>query len=178
MAKAFDTVNHKILCKKLEKLGITGNILKWIRNYLSQRKQCTYTNGTVSSYLDITCGVPQGSILGPLFFIVYMNDIRSALKHCNYLLHADDTVLYLTGDLTICTDNLCDDLSGFKGWCDRNQLTINIKKTKYVIFGLKSKTRKINNHILSINNNRLEKVNSYKYLGLTLDMNIWKIVKS
>ena len=71
MAKAFDTVNHGILCKKLLKLGITGNISKWIKNYLTMRKQCTFANGVTSSYLNINCGVPQGSILGPLFFIFF-----------------------------------------------------------------------------------------------------------
>ena len=80
MAKAFDTVNHVILCKKLAKLGIKGNIFKWIQNYLSDRKQCTFANGMVSSLLDITCGVPQGSILGPLFFIIYVNDMKHVLK--------------------------------------------------------------------------------------------------
>ena len=118
----------------------------------------------------ITCGVPQGSILGPLFFIVYVNDIETSLQNCKYLLYADDTVLYVTGELHRSTIEMQSDLSRFKSWCDRNQLTMNIKKTKYVIFGLKSKTRKIGNHSLFINNNKLERVISYKYLGLTLEM--------
>ena len=172
MAKAFDTVNHKILCSKLNEMGITGNTLTWVKNYLSERKQCTDANGVTSEQLDITCGVPQGSILGPLFFIVYVNDIKSSLKHCKHLLYADDTVLYITGELQRSTGDLQSDLSRFKSWCDRNQLTMNIKKTKYVTFGLKTKTRKIGNHSLFINDTRLERVTSYKYLGLTLDMNL------
>ena len=110
--------------------------------------------------------------MGPIFFILYVNDISFVLKHCNHLLYADDSVLYMTGDIQDCTRKLQDDLSVFKSWCDRNQLTMNIKKTKYVSFGLKSKIRKISNHSLFINENRLERVNSYKYLGLTLDMNL------
>ena len=172
MAKAFDTVNHVILCKKICKLGLAGNILKWVKNYLCQRKQCTYANGTMSTYLNISCGVPQGSILGPLFFIVYVNDIKSSLKACKYLLYADDTVLYLTGNLEQSTIDLQTDLSNFKKWTDKNQLTMNVKKTKYVVFGLKSKTRKVGNHSMFINDHRLERVTSYKYLGLTLDMNL------
>ena len=172
MAKAFDTVNHDILCNKLQKIGISGNVLKWVKNYLNNRTQCTNANGVTSTSLNITCGVPQGSILGPLFFIVYVNDIIASLRHCNYLLYADDTVLFITGGLELSTIHLQNDLTNFKRWCDRNQLTMNIQKNKYVIFGLKSQTRKIVNHTLSMNTNRLEKVASYKYLGLTLDMNL------
>ena len=87
-------------------------------------------------------------------------------------MYADDTVLYLTGDLQICTDVVQKDLLDFKLWCNRNQLTMNIKKTKYVVFGLKSKTRKIGNHSLFIGNHKLERFTSYKYLGMTLDMNL------
>ena len=93
--------------------------------------------------MNITCGVPQGSILEPLFFIVYVDDMKYSLKECNHLLYADDTVLYLTGELERSTVALQNDLSDFKIWCDRNQLTMNIKKTNYIIFGLKPKTRKI-----------------------------------
>ena len=172
MAKAFDTVNHEILCKKLTKLGINGNTIKWVTHYLTARKQCTFANGKLSTYLDIRCGVPQGSILGPLFFIVYVNDMKHSLKKCNHLLYADDTVLYLTGDLQKSTGDVQNDLSNFKFWCDKNQLTMNIKKNKYVTFGLKSQTRKVNDHTLFIDNIKLERVTSYKYLGLTLDMNL------
>ena len=140
MAKAFDTVNHKILVNKLLKLGIGKNVLKWITNYLTNRNQCTTANGITSTYTDISCGVPQGSILGPLFFIIYVNDIVNILNHCKHLLYADDTVLYISGELTHTTALLQQDLNRFKIWCDRNQLTMNIKKTKYVTFGLKSQT--------------------------------------
>ena len=172
MAKPFDTVNHDILSRKLDQIGISGNILKWVRNYLNDRRQCTNAKSVTSTSLKITCGIPQGSILGPLFLIVYVNDIITSLRHRKYLLYADDTVLFLSGDLEISTTNLQRDLKYFKQWCDRNQLTMNIKKTKYVVLGLKSQTRKIVNHTLCINTKRLEKVSSYKYLGLTLDMNL------
>ena len=89
-----------------------------------------------------------------------------------YYMLINDTVLYLTGDLQKSTDGLHEDVSTFRKWFDRNQLTMNVKKTKYVVFGLKSKTRKIGNHSLYIDNNKLERVSSYQYLGLTLDMNL------
>ena len=78
MAKAFDTVNHQILLQKLSKLGIGNTLFNWVKNYLSDRKQCTTANSITSQFLDISRGVPQGSILGPLFFIIYVNDIKAS----------------------------------------------------------------------------------------------------
>ena len=126
MAKAFDTVNHEILIQKLSKLGIKQVLLNWIKNYLTNRNQCTFANGITSSFSDIVCGVPQGSILGPLIFIIYVNHISNILENCKHLLYADDTVIYKTGDLNQNTVLLEQDLYKFKIWCDRNQLTMNI----------------------------------------------------
>ena len=103
-------------------------------------------------------------------FIIYMNDISTVLRHCKYQLYADDTVIYSCGDLIESTANLCQDLSAFKYWCDKNKLTLNIGKTKYVTFGLKSHTKKIINHNVFIDNLRLDRVCTYKYQGVTLDM--------
>ena len=172
MAKAFDTVNHNILLQKLNKLGIRRNTRRWLENYLTNRKQCTMANGTTSSYHDIVCGVPQGSILGPLLFIIYMNDINTSCKNSNYLLYADDTVIFNTKDINVATRELQTDLDSFSIWCERNQLTMNVKKTKYVIFGMKSQTRGLNMHELYVQDQKLQKVATYKYLGMTLDMNL------
>ena len=172
MAKAFNTVNHDILCKKLRNIGITGDLLKLLKNYLKNRKQCTIANGVTSPFADIVCGVPQGSILGPLLFIIYMNDIQSSCKNSRYLLYADDTVIFNTKEITQATIEIQLDLDQFKLWCDQNQLTMNLKKTKYMIFGLRSQTKKIEHHELSIENHRISKVATYKYLGMILDMNL------
>ena len=155
MAKAFDTVNHKILVQKLSKLGITGNLLILLQISLNLK--------------EISCGIPQGSTVGPLLFIIYMNDISSILKRCKYQLYADDTVIYMSGPVTNTSDSVNTDLSSFKDWCTQNKLTINVKKNKCVYFGLKSQIRNIINHRICIDNTQINRVNSYKYLGVTLD---------
>ena len=99
----------------------------------------------------------------------------TSLKNCKYQLYADDTVLYLSDSIVNikdATDRPCADLVSFKQWCDKNKLTLNVKKNKYVIFGLKSQTRKVVDHSVKIGNIRIERVHSYKYLGITLDMNL------
>ena len=172
MAKGFDTVNNNILIQKLVKLGIRNVLLNWIKNYLSNKIQRTSANGFTSSFLDIAWGVPQGSTLGPLVFIIYVNDLSNVLKNCQHLLYADDTVLYMTGDTDPCTVLLQQDFQGFKMWCDRNQLTMYIKKTKYVTFGLKSQTRKLSKHNFKLNDMKIERVVTYEYIGVILDVNL------
>eukprot|EP00732_Lithocolla_globosa_P003825 Lithocolla_globosa_v1_NODE_3229_length_1726_cov_57.410533.p3 type:complete len:169 gc:universal NODE_3229_length_1726_cov_57.410533:612-1118(+) len=95
LAKAFDTVNHNILLEKLDLYGVGGKALQLIKSYLSQRSQIVIIDGIESDSMDITCGVPQGSILGPLFFIIYINDLPQALKHSSPLMFADDTCTYM-----------------------------------------------------------------------------------
>ena len=97
-SKAFDTVNHKILIKKIKNYGIKNNNLLWLENYLFNRKQSTIVNGKTSDYLQITCGVPQGSILGPLLFLIYINDMSNIISFTSMYQYADDTVLLATGD--------------------------------------------------------------------------------
>jgi hypothetical protein len=98
LSKAFDTVNHDILLKKLEHYGIRGNCLKWFTDYLSNRKQCVSCNGHSSHFLNIKCGVPQGSILGPLLFLIhiYINDISNATSLLHFIIFVDDTNVFLS----------------------------------------------------------------------------------
>ena len=94
LQKAFDTVNHSILLKKLEHYGIRGTVLDWFSSYLSNRKQFVSVNGATSDHTTITCGVPQGSVLGPLLFLLYINDLPNVSKVLSFYLFADDTNIY------------------------------------------------------------------------------------
>ena len=170
LRKAFDTVNLDILKKKLGRSGIRNNVLKWCANYLSNRYQCTLANGMTSGLLPITCGVPQGSVLGPLFFLVFVNDIQGALDDCKIKLYADDTVLYQSGvNSEEATKKLQVSVNRFASWCEVNSLTINISKTKTMAFGSRHKVKRAKNALIKLGDETLKQVPSYKYLGLILD---------
>ena len=170
LRKAFDTVNTDILKKKLERSGVRNAVLNWCANYLSNRKQCTYVNGVTSSLLPVTCGVPQGSVLGPLFFLVFVNDIQGALEDCKVKLYADDTVLYQSGlNGEIAANKLQQSVNLFAGWCERNALTINISKTKIMTFGSRHKVKKAKKLVIKLGDDELKQVPSYKYLGVILE---------
>ena len=130
-SKAFDTVNHFILIEKLKKYGIVNSNLAWLQNYLLNRKQCTTVNGTTSDLLNISCGVPQGSILGPILFSIYINDLSHVVTNTSMYLYADDTVL-LSSDKNILSarTKMQLDLIEIATWCWRNKLSLNIKKKK------------------------------------------------
>ena len=170
--KAFDTVNHEILLKKNHKIGIRGNLGSWLKNYLTNRKQCTQANGTVSELTNLTYGVPQGSVCGPLLFLIYINDLSKSLKYSKVSLYADDTVIYTSHNNKDEALRLIQkDLNLLQRWCCMNKLTINCKKNKYCVFGMSFavKKSKATNDILSLNNQILNRVCSYKYFGFTLD---------
>ena len=168
--KAFDTVDLNILKSKLYEAGIRGSIFDWCASYLQNRSQRTVANNLQSHSLPITCGVPQGSVLGPLFFLVYINDLSHVLNDCKVKLYADDTVIYKSSvDHTSAAEVLQRDLDRFCKWCDENKLTVNSKKTKLMVFGSRSRVKKAKNVEILINGEFLQLVPSFKYLGLILD---------
>ena len=159
LKKAFDTVNLDILLTKLCLAGVRGNLMKWCRSYLLGRRQKTVANGFTSDVLPTTCGVPQGSVLGPLLFLIYINDLQNVLQNCHVKLYADDTVIYQSGVNGFeAADILQTDMDKFSIWCNENKLTVNAKKTKLMIFA---------QHF--INNTSIQIVPTFKYLGLLLD---------
>ena len=129
--KAFDCVQHKVLLSKLAKTGMGKGMLNWFQSYLSKCKQRVLANSTLSSYQTVTQGVPQGSVLGPIFYILYANDIVKTLKECNIALCADDTVLY-TADNNFANSmsKICHYMSALTRWCKGNGINMNTKNTK------------------------------------------------
>ena len=173
LKKAFDTVNHNILIKKIEDMGIKGDILNWCINYLSNRFQSTLCNGIKSSENNIVCGVPQGSVLGPLFFLIYINDITKIINEKNIQLYADDTVLFVKGkNENEINESLQIILNKFSDWCNQNKLSINPDKTKYMCFGTRQRLKKCKNLCFTMNNKNILSVPSYKYLGVILDQTL------
>ena len=166
--KAFDCVDHEILVKKLKKYGIRGLPLSWIASYLKDRKQFVVFDGHSSETLNLTCGVPQGSILGPLLFLLYVNDISSAtgLSSC---LYADDANFFASGDnVEELIDTMNSEITKILDWTKSNKLTINEEKTHYIIFSLKSQTNNPSKEIM-LNNSPLQRKEVTKFLGVYID---------
>ena len=184
LSKAFDTLDHTILLKKLQYYGFHGTALSWFQNYLSGRIQFVDFDGTQSSMLPLNTGVPQGSILGPLLFIIYMNDINTASNKFMAILYADDSNLVSSlcsfdvslnskdFDKNILSNNITQELDKIHEWLEINKLSLNVKKTKFMIFH--HHQRKISNYIpdLKINGQSIERVKEFNFLGIIIDENL------
>ena len=126
---------------KLQYYGIRGVPNKWFSSYLSNRKQYVSINNSNSILSDISCGVPQGSILGPILFIIYVNDLNSVSQQLRYIMFADDTNLFLTGNSIETIESLMNrELCNLIEWFQANLLSLNISKTNYIVFSKKRKT--------------------------------------
>ena len=134
LSKAFDTLNHDILFAKLSHYGICGSENDLFRNYLSNRYQYVEYNGAKSDTKLITTGVPQGSILGPLLFIIYINDLPLVSNMFDMLMYADDTTLYCNTNQLFSDDAINRELHKISNWLSSNKLSLNVKKTKCMIF--------------------------------------------
>ena len=175
LSKAFDTLNHGILFSKLENYGIRGVALNWIKSYFHNRKQFLQYNNVTSSQLITQCGVPQGSILGPLLFILYINDLSNASRIVEPLIFADDTsICYSHSDPVVLASVLNEALQSISSWMRANKLSVNIDKTDYVIFH--SRHKKVSYDIShSFHYKCITRKPKVKFLGFFLDENLtWK----
>ena len=170
ITKCFDSINHEMLLKKLEMYGITGNELDWFSSYLKNRKQMVFFQEDSSDFQEVYSGVPQGSVLGPLLFLLFINDVaNSTTEGCALNMYADDVIIYTSAEtsdelqmkLQLCFDNV-------HQWYNMNRLTVNKKKSAVMVIGSKAQLQSLNLDQFSINldSNKIEFVNKAKYLGL------------
>ena len=159
-------MNHSILLNKLSHYRISGCSYELFRSYLSNRLQFVDFNGKMSTKLAISTGVPQGSVLGPLLFLIYINDLPLVSNIFTMLMYADDTTLYCNVKPKVSDDLLNCELSKICDWLGANKLALNVSKTKYMVF------HTANKHVaypkLNINGNKIERVTNFNVLGLTL----------
>ena len=156
----------------MKNMNLDESVINWVESYLMERQQRVYANDLYSSYQTITQGVPQGSVLSPLFYIIYVNDLYKIFKNCKFALYAGDTVLYISdNDIAISVKKLQEDIDALSAWCINNGITVITNKTKVMIFGNNSCLAKIFHDEVNLNFGQatLQDVMSYTYLGLTLD---------
>ena len=170
LSKAYDTIDHQILLYKLEAYGIRGTALSWFKDYLCNRQQYVAFNSTESTKLMIKCGVPQGSILGPLLFLLYINDIVNSFNLLSFILFADDTNLFYShNDLKTLIDTLNRELVKVSLWFKCNKLSLNINKTCLMHFKSSHFVNNIQPNDVYIDNIRISDKDSTKFLGVTID---------
>lgn len=172
LSKAFDTVNHGILLKKLENFGIRGFTQLWFTDYLSNRTQFVYFKGSNSQTTKITCGVPQGSILGPLLFLLFINDISMTSLVFKFILFADDTNVFLSNaSLDVLFETANAELISIATWFNVNSLSLNLDKTNFILFhSIRKKPTGIGS--LTLNNVLITEVVSTKFLGVIVDSHL------
>ncbi len=169
LQKAFDTVDHNILLVKLKAIGLTNGAISWFMSYLSDRSQFVNVNGCNSSARNVICGVPQGSILGPLLFLIYVNDMVNEVT-CDLFLYADDSALMVSGrnihDIELALETSLKNLSS---WLEENKLSLHLGKTESIIFGSNRKLKRTTKLNITCNGVAIECKKQIKYLGCILD---------
>ena len=176
LSKAFDTIDHNILLHKLKHCGIRGLANDWFQSYLSGRTQMVEQQNACSQVKSIQFGVPQGSILGPLLFLIYVNDFHNCIAAGDMIMFADDTNIFFTGrNYETIYDCANKQLCNIDHWLIANKLSLNVEKTNHVVFRTPNSKPPSNNLTLLIRNKRINRVTSSKFLGVILHKNLsWK----
>ena len=167
LRKAFDTVNHVILLSKLSAIGVSS--VSWFQSYLGDREQCVEVSGRRSDFLNMSCGVPQGSILGPLLFLIYINDLSISVN-CGLSLYADDSALiYAHKDPKLIGEHLSLQLTSCQRWLIDNRLSLHVGKTEAILFGTGRRLKRAEGFEVTCDGAAVKQVTSVKYLGVILN---------
>ena len=176
LSKAFDSINHDLLLKKLYAYGIHGAELTWFTDYLAERKQRVVLNNISSEWAKVTTGVPQGSILGPLLFVLFVNDLPGMVEESSINLFADDTAVYSAdSDPKVLSDRVEKDIGRVADWIHSNGLSLNVTKTQLMVLSTRGKSEKAKAVQVKVNNVELQQQDIVKYLGVEIDKDLtWK----
>ena len=170
LSAAFDVLDHTLLLNKLSCYGFEASAIEWIKSYLTDRKYTVYFNGSYSGLMPVSCGVPQGSSLGPLLFSIFLNDLPLILNHATVAIYADDSTIYTSSNTSSELERVLNgELRVIERWMRLNKLVLNKEKTKCIVLGSNYSLRCLPTLHLKMGDSEIEQVNEVKLLGITVD---------